>query len=65
MDSGGNAVRVVKVKASNLIYAIAVCRDCGARWERYQSARACGRRHAKNYRHRVTVELGYSFTYDG
>ncbi len=55
----------VEVKREQgIIHAIAECRDCGWRSEDYQKAREIGRKHAKEFRHCVAVEIGWVILFD-
>ena len=48
-----------------VIHAFVECEDCGWITESYKNAQAIAKIHAKKYKHRVTGELGISFSYNG
>lgn len=48
-----------------VLYVEAWCRDCNKRWRNCHSAELCALYHAEQYKHRVTVETGKIFAYDG
>ena len=47
-----------------VIHAIVECEDCEWTTESYKNAQAIAKIHAKKYGHKVSGELGISFSYD-
>jgi len=48
-----------------VVHGIAECEDCEWRTESYKNAQAIASIHAKKHGHRVTGELGITFSYNG
>lgn len=46
-------------------HAVATCRDCGWESQDYRTAQANARQHARRKGHRVQVDVGVSYYYDG
>ena len=46
------------------VHAYVQCEDCGWVTESYKNAQAIAKIHAKKYGHRVSGDLGISFSYD-
>jgi hypothetical protein len=53
------------VKKFGKVHTIAQCDDCSWRSENYKNGQALAAKHAKHYKHRVSVEIGIAGEYDG
>jgi hypothetical protein len=47
------------------VHTLAICKDCGAKFDGYINGQALAAKHAKKYGHLVTGEVGLAFRYDG
>lgn len=54
----------VRTSSIGTVHVIAVCRDCGKRWEDYRTAVSKARYHAETTGHTVAVERGQTWTYN-
>lgn len=52
-------------KSFGVIHCVADCQDCGWSTESYKNGQAIAAKHAKKYKHKVTVDIGLCGTYDG
>lgn len=48
-----------------VVHAIVDCDDCDWKSSNYKNAQACAAIHAKVHHHKVHVEIGLAFIYDG
>lgn len=53
------------IRRGGVIHGIADCEDCGWHSESYKNILAISAIHAKRKKHKVSVEIGYGFVYDG
>ena len=52
-------------KKGGVIHVVAECEDCDWRTEEYKNGQAIAAKHAKSKNHKVRVEVGLVFEYDG
>ena len=52
-------------KTIGVVHIIAECKDCDWRTESHKNGQAIAAKHAKKYKHLVTVEIGIVVEYDG
>jgi len=53
------------IRTGGVVHGIAACKDCGWSSESYKNILAISAIHAKRYKHKVWVEVGYDYIYDG
>jgi len=52
-------------KKGGVIHVIAECQDCDWKTDSYKNGQAIAAKHAKTKRHKVLVDVGLVFEYDG
>lgn len=52
-------------KKGGVIHVVAECEDCNWRTEEYKNGQAIAAIHAKSKKHKVRVDVGLVFEYDG